>query len=164
MLIGWMRANLIGGAIEGISVIIFLSIMNVPGAWVWGMLAFLSQMVPKVGFYIMSIPPTLVAFSISPLTALWVFIFFLVLDELLGDFIMPRVRSSSMNLHPVAIMFFLLIMGSAFGFTGILLSTPLAAFAKSFYEEFYLGNLKSDVKMNQRIEAIINRSRSQKAA
>ena len=164
MLIGWMRANLIGGAIEGISVIIFLSIMNVPGAWVWGMLAFLSQMVPKVGFYIMSIPPTLVAFSISPLTALWVFIFFLVLDELLGDFIMPRVRSSSMNLHPVAIMFFLLIMGSAFGFTGILLSTPLAAFAKSFYEEFYMGSPRSDVKMNQRIEAIINRSRSQKAA
>jgi predicted PurR-regulated permease PerM len=33
MLIGWMRANLIGGTIEGVSVIIFLNIMNVPGAW-----------------------------------------------------------------------------------------------------------------------------------
>jgi predicted PurR-regulated permease PerM len=164
MLIGWMRANLIGGAIQGVSVIIFLSIMNVPGAWVWGVLALFSQMIPKVGFYIMAIPPTLVALSMSPLTALWVFIFFLGIDEVLGDFIMPRLRSSSMNLHPVIIMFFLLAMGAAFGFTGILLSTPMAAFVKSFYEEFYLTRLKPDEKMEGRIEAMINKSSSKKTA
>jgi len=164
MLIGWMRSNLIGGAIEGVSVIIFLSIMNVPGAWVWGVLAFISQMIPKVGFYLMSVPPTLVALSISPLTALWVFIFFLALDEISGDFIMPRLRSSSMNLHPVTIMFFLLTMGSAFGFIGILLSTPMAAFLKAFYEEFYLTRLKSDEKMDQRVEAMINKSKQKNIA
>ncbi len=155
MLIRWMRANLIGGAIEGVSTVVFLSIMNVPGAWVWGVLAFLAQLIPKLGFFLMSVPPTLVALSVSPLTALWVFIFFLVLDEILGDFIMPRLRSYSMNLHPVAIMFFLLVMGAAFGFPGILLSTPMAAFAKTFYEEFYLSRLKSDEKMELRIEAMI---------
>jgi predicted PurR-regulated permease PerM len=159
MLIGWMRANLIGGAIQGVSVIIFLSIMKVPGAWVWGVLAFFSQMIPKVGFYFMAIPPTLVALAISPMTALWVLVFFLVLDEVLGDFIMPRLRSSSMNLHPVTIMVFLLVMGSAFGFTGILLSTPLAALMKSFYEEFYLAGQKADEKIDQRVEAMIHNSR-----
>jgi putative permease len=160
MLIGWMRANLIGGSIEGAGVVVFLSIMNVPGAWVWGVLAFASQMIPKVGFYIMSIPPTLVALSLSPLTALWVFIFFMGIDEILADFIMPRLRASSMNLHPVSIMFCLLVMGSAFGFIGILLSTPIAAFLKSFYEEFYLTRLSSDEKMDQRIEKMIDKSKS----
>jgi len=61
MLIGWMRANLIGGTIEGVSVIIFLNIMNVPGAWLWGVVSFPAQMIPKVGFYFLSIPATLVA-------------------------------------------------------------------------------------------------------
>jgi putative permease len=70
MLRGWMRANLIGGAVEAIAVILFLSIMKVPGAWVWGMLAVVAQFFPKVGFYMMSVPPTLVAFSLSPWTAL----------------------------------------------------------------------------------------------
>lgn len=163
MLIGWMRANLIGGTIQGISAIVFLSIMNVPGAWVWGVVAFISQMIPKIGFFLMSIPPTLVALSISPMTALWVFAFFLAIDEILGDFIMPRLRSSSMNLHPVTIIFFLLVMGSAFGFIGILLSTPMAAFVKSFYEEFYLSKLKTDVKMEQRIDAMINKSKPKAA-
>lgn len=160
MLIGWMRANLIGGIIQGVAVIIFLSIMQVPGAWVWGVLAFLSTMIPRVGFYLMSIPPTLVALAISPLTALWVAVFYLALDEVLGDFVMPHLRSSSMNLHPVTIMFFLLVMGSAFGFPGILLSTPIAALVKSFYEEFYLTSLKSDEKMEQRVDAMIHKSRS----
>ena len=162
MLIGWMRANLIGGVIQGISVVVFLSLMNVPGAWVWGALAFISQMIPKVGFYLMSIPPTLVALSISPLTALWVFIFFIAMDEILGDFVMPKIRSSSMNLHPVAIIFVLLTMGSAFGFTGILLSTPVAAFLKAYYEEFYLSVLNSDDKMEQRIDSMIQRSNPKK--
>jgi predicted PurR-regulated permease PerM len=161
MLIGWMRANLIGGTIQAVSVIIFLNIMNVPGAWVWGVLSLLAQMIPKIGFYISSIPPTLVALSISPMKALWVFVFFLAMDEILGDFVMPRLRSSSMSLHPVAIIFSLLVMSAAFGFIGILLSTPVAAFAKSFYEEFYLVRLKADEKMEDRIEAMIHESRQQ---
>ena len=159
MLIGWMRANLIGGVIEAVSAVIFLSIFDVPGAWVWGMLALISQMIPRVGFFIMTIPPTLVALTISPLTALWVCIFFLVMNEIVGDFIMPRLRSSSMNLHPVTIMFFLLVMGAAFGFIGVLLSIPMAAYLKSMYEEFYLNRLKTDEKMEHRVEAMMNKSK-----
>ena len=77
------------------------------------------------------------------------------MDEIVDDLIMPRLRSQSMNLHPVAIIFFLLVMGAAFGFIGVLLSTPVAAFAKSFYEEFYLTRLSHDEKMEKRIESII---------
>ena len=68
-----------------------------------------------------------------------------------------------MNLHPVTIMVFLLVMGSAFGFTGILLSTPLAALMKSFYEEFYLAGQKADEKIDQRVEAMIHNSRPKKS-
>jgi len=42
--------------------------------------------------------------------------------------------------------------------------TPMAAFVKSFYEEFYLSKLKTDVKMEQRIDAMINKSKPKAAA
>ena len=87
--------------------------------------------------------------------------FFLAMDEIVDDLIMPRMRSHSMNLHPVAIIFFLLIMGAAFGFIGVLLSTPVAAFAKSFYEEFYLTRLTNDERMEKRIESMIQEPRAQ---
>ena len=160
MLIGWMRSNLIGGTIEAVTVTVVLSIMNVPGAWVWGVLAFFAKMIPRIGFFIMVIPPTLVALSISPMKALWVFLVFLAMSEIVDDLIMPKVRAHTMSLHPVAIIFFLLIMGAAFGFVGILLSTPVAAFAKSFYEEFYLTRLTKDERMEKRIESIIQEPRA----
>jgi predicted PurR-regulated permease PerM len=155
MLVGWFRANLIGGGIEAVCVSVFLSAMNVPGALVWGGLAFFSELIPKIGFYIMAIPPALVALSVSPLTALWVVIFFLVMDEIIGDFIMPKLRSSTMNIHPVSSIFLLLAMGAAFGITGALLATPMAAIIKAYYEEFYVKKLGQDTEMKKRVDAIV---------
>ncbi len=155
MLTGWMQANLIGGAIAAVLVTTFLSIMKVPGAWVWGALALFAELIPRIGFYIMSIPPLLVGLSVSPFTALWILIFFLALDEVLGDFVMPRLRSTTMNVHPVSTIFLLLAMGSAFGLVGALLSTPLAAIIKAYYEEFYLSNVKEDIEMEKRIDQVI---------
>jgi putative permease len=155
MLIGWIRANLIGGTIAAVVVTTFLSIMGIPGAWIWGTLALFAELIPRIGFYIMSIPPILVGLSISPFTALWVLIFYLALDEVIGDFIMPRLRSSTMNVHPVSGIFLLLAMGSAFGLVGALLATPLAGIIKAYYEEFYLSKLKEDKEMAKRIDEVI---------
>jgi len=49
-------------------------------------------------------------------------------------------------------------MGTVFGFIGVLLSIPMAAYSKSTYEEFYLNGLKPDVNMDQRIEFMLNKS------
>lgn len=154
MLKGWMWSNLIVGSIEAVSVFIFLSIMNVPGVWVWAGLAIFSELIPKLGFYIMAIPPTLIALSIDPLTALWVVIFYMAMNELLGDFVMPRIRASTMNLHPVFTIILMLVMTSAFGLIGALTSTPLAAFVKAFYMEFYSSTL-SKTGIDKQVEAVL---------
>lgn len=156
MLTGWIRSNLIGGSIEAVVVTVFLSFMGVPGAWVWGALALFAELVPKIGFYIMSIPPILVALSVNPATAIWVTVFFLALNEIMGDFVMPNLRSSTMNLHPVSTLFILLAMGSAFGLTGALLATPFASIIKAYYEEFYLAKFDEDSHIHKRVDAILD--------
>jgi len=155
MLIGWIRSNLIGGAIEAVVITAFLSYMNVPGAWVWGALAFFAELIPRIGFYIMSIPPILVALTVDGTTAIWVTIFFLALSEVMGDFVMPKLRSSTMKIHPVSTLFLLLAMGAAFGFTGALLATPIAAIIKAFYEEFYVKTMKKDAEIEKRIDTVL---------
>ena len=155
MLIGWIRANLIGGSIEAVFVTAFLSFMDVPGAWVWGALAFFAELIPRIGFYIMAVPPILVALSVNSTTAIWVTVFFLAMNEIMGDFVMPKLRLSTMNIHPVSTLFILLAMGSAFGLTGALLATPLAAIIKAYYETFYLSRFKEDKRMDKRIDTIL---------
>lgn len=155
MMVGWMWSNLVVGTMEAIAVFFFLSFMNVPGVWVWTGLALFSEMVPKLGLYIMAVPPTLIALSINPATALWVLIFYLVLNEIMGDFVMPRIRASTMQLHPVSTLFVMLAMASAFGLVGALIATPLTAFIKAYYEEFFVS--ASDRNTKEHINIILER-------
>lgn len=155
MLVGWLKSNLIGGFIEAIATTLVLSLLNVPGAWVWGALALCAELIPRIGFYIMAVPPTLVALSVSNTTALWVGLFFIAMDEIMGDFVMPHIRSSTMDIHPVSIMFMVLAMGAAFGFTGILLAVPMAAILKAYYENFYVNQLEADPDFQTRIHKVI---------
>lgn len=156
MMVGWMWSNLVVGSMEAVAVFIFLSYMDIPGVWIWVGLALFAEMVPKLGLYIMAIPPVIIALSIDPMTALWVLIFYLVLNEIMGDLVMPKVRSSTMNLHPVSSLFVMLAMGSAFGLVGALIATPLTAFIKAYYEEFFLKTTNENAN-NEAVEMILKR-------
>jgi len=137
MTIGWMWSNILAGALRATIVWFFLYFMGIPGVWVWAGVTFFAELIPKLGFYIMSVPPILIAFSISPTTALWVAIFYIALDEIIGDFVIPRIRSTTMKIHPVFILVMLLAMTAAFGIMGAFIATPLTAFIKAYYEAFY---------------------------
>lgn len=137
MTIGWMWSNVLAGALRSTIVWFFLYFMDIPGVWVWAGVTFFAELIPRIGFYIMSVPPVLIAFSISPSTALWVALFFILLDEIIGDFIIPRIRSKTMKIHPVSILVVLLAMTAAFGVMGAFIAAPLTAFIKAYYEVFY---------------------------
>lgn len=158
MLTGWIRANLIGGSIEAVATTIFLTIMDVPGAWVWGAIALFAELIPNIGFYIMSVPPTLLALSVSPMTALWVFIFFLVLSEIMASIIMPRLIASTMDLHPVSTLFMLLVMGTAFGLIGALLTVPVTAIIKAYFSAFRNGDEAEAAHTDDRINKVLYHS------
>jgi predicted PurR-regulated permease PerM len=156
MMVGWMWANFLVGFIEAIAVFFFLKYMGVPGVWVWAGLALFGEMIPRLGLYIMAVPPTIIALSIDPVTAIWVFVFYLVLTELMGDFVMPRVRASTMDLHPVSTLFVMLAMGTAFGLTGALIATPLTAFIKAYYETFYLPTADTE-NIEHQVDVVLKR-------
>jgi putative permease len=160
MVIGWIWANVLVGGLEAVAAGIFLSIMGMPIPLVWAALAFFAELVPKLGLYLMAIPPILVALSIDPFKALWVAIFYIALNESMGDFVMPRIRSTTMSLHPVSTLFVMLAMASAFGVLGALIATPLAGFIKAYYDEFYLSRYPEDPLVEKRIDTVLTRRTS----
>lgn len=158
MMVGWIWSNFVVGLMDAIIVFLFLSYMNVPGVWIWAGLALFGEMIPRIGWYIMAVPPTLIAFSISPTTALWVLVFYLLLSEIMGDFVIPRIRAKAMNLHAVATLFALMTMVAAFGFFGALVATPAMAFVKSFYDNFY-GDQIDDKEMKKEVAIVMERKK-----
>ena len=136
--IGWTKASLVMGTIQFVAVFVFLSFIGLPGALVWAALAFFAEFIPRIGGFIMASPPVLIALTLGPMTAVWVALFYLVMDELLGNFIGPRVRGTTMRLHPLLLIFFTLAFALAFGLLGAIVATPAAAFFAAFYSEFYI--------------------------
>lgn len=156
MTIGWMWSNIFAGALRAVIVWFFLYFMGIPGVWVWAGVTFFAELIPKIGFYIMAVPPILIAFSISPITALWVFIFYIVSDEIIGDFVIPRIRSSTMKIHPASILIMIVAMSAAFGIMGAFIATPLTAFIKAYYETFYQKKIKHE-KHDENIDRMLYR-------
>ncbi len=128
-----------------------------PGYVVWAALAFFAELVPKLGPYLMSIPPIIVALAIDPSTALIVLAFYLVMGQMMGSMVAPMVRSREMDIHPVFLLFVLMAAAAAFGFLGALISTPMAAFVRAFYRHFYLAAQPDDETMDRRVDRMTRR-------
>lgn len=158
MVVGWMWSNIVVGLIQAVIATIFLSIIGVPGALVWGAFAFFAELVPRIGGYIMATPPVLVALSIDPMLAVWVALFYLVMNEATGNFVAPVVRGTTMEIHPVVILFYTIAMASGFGLVGALIATPLAAFVKAYYDEFYLASRTAPEHMEESVRTMLERA------
>ncbi|MGQ0559985.1 MAG: AI-2E family transporter [Sphingosinicella sp.] len=137
-IVGWTEASLVVGALQAILVFAFLTWMQVPGALIWAVLAFFSDFIPRIGGFIMAVPPVLLSLALGPWTVVWVALFYVVSNELLGTIVAPKIRASRMKLHPVLLIFFTLAFALAFGLLGAIVATPAAAFASAYYSEFYL--------------------------
>lgn len=154
MAVGWLWANAIVGLAEGAIAWGFLKWLGVPAALVWGVLAFFAELVPRLGAYLMAVPPILVALAIDPMTALYVTIFYIVLQNVF-NLVTPLIQGQTMNLHPVSLIFAVLAMSAAFGLVGALIATPLAALIKAHYEEFALRGRPDDPEESRRVEEML---------
>ncbi|WCB97073.1 hypothetical protein DSM104299_05845 [Baekduia alba] len=95
------------------------------GAW-FGLM----ELVPFVGPFLGALPPLLVALFQDPLTALWLGIFFVALQQLEGHVVAPYIFGHTLRINPLLVIFALLLGGEAYGFLGALLSLPIAAMVR----------------------------------
>ena len=89
------------------------------------------ELIPYVGPVLGSAAPILVAlFQGEPLTAVWLVVLFLVLQQLEGHVVAPQVFSHSLRINPLVVIFVLLLGGHLYGIVGALVALPLAAIAR----------------------------------
>jgi hypothetical protein len=77
-----------------------------------------------------AIPPVLVALFADPLTAVWVALTFVALQQLEGHVVAPQVFGHSLRINPLLVIFALLVGGELYGILGAFIALPLAAVAR----------------------------------
>ena len=100
------------------------------------MWAGITELIPYVGPWLGAAPPVLYALVQHPLSALWVVLLFLGIQQLEGHVVVPKVMGHSLRLHPLLVIFGLLAGGEIYGFPGILVALPLLAAVRAVWEFF----------------------------
>jgi len=115
----------------GISIGIWLSVLGVHYALVWGLLAFLLNYVPNIGSIIAAIPAVLLALvQLGLSSALFAGLGFLVVNLVVGYMIEPRFMGRGAGLSTLVVFISLVFWGWVLGPIGMLLSVPLTMTVK----------------------------------
>lgn len=153
----WIQGSFIMMIVIGIADCIGLALLGVPYALLWGVLSGLLEVIPTVGPIVAAIPPVLVAFSINPMLALWVIILYTAVQQLESAVLMPLVMSNKVRLHPITLLFFLLVMTEYLGIFGAIIATPVAAILKVLYLELYYRRVHGDIPPEEKDDPVRKR-------
>jgi predicted PurR-regulated permease PerM len=128
---GFFRGQLVVALIVGTLASIGLLIIGLPFWLLIGMVAGFFNMIPLIGPYIGGIPALVIALTTrEPITALWVILVMVTVQQIDNHFISPLVMHRVVKLHPVLVMLALLLGGTLGGFFGLLVAVPTAAILK----------------------------------
>lgn len=126
-----LRAWVVGKALTmvavGIATWIGLMLFKIPGALALGTLAAVMEFVPNFGPTIAAIPAVIAAFAISPTTALYVAVFYFILQQIQSAVTVPLVERRAVNIPPAALLAWQLMLTIGFGFLALFVATPLLA-------------------------------------
>ena len=119
----------------GVLVSVWLSIIGVDYALLWGLLAFLLNYIPSIGSFIAAIPAVMLAFlQFGPGDGTVTAIGYLVINTVIGNLIEPRVMGEGMGLSTLVVFLSLIFWGWVLGPVGMLLSVPLTMIMKIILE------------------------------
>ena len=115
----------------GVMVAVWLAILGVDYAMLWGLLAFVLNYVPNIGSIIAALPAVLLAFiQLGLFKAVAVAVGFAVINVVMGNVIEPRFMGQRLGLSTLVVFLSLLFWGWVLGPVGMLLSVPLTITAK----------------------------------
>lgn len=134
----YLRIKTIINLATGLAVYTVLALFGVDFAPVIGLLAFFFNYIPSIGSFIMTVIPGVVAaLQFESLGyAIIVVLVLIVVQNLIGNVIEPKVMGESLNLSPVVILFSLVFWGWMWGIVGMVLSVPIMAIIKTLMEQF----------------------------
>jgi predicted PurR-regulated permease PerM len=134
----WAGATALGMLTIGSLVFLLMwPIFGFMDALVLGLIAGVLEVVPFLGPIFSALPALLLALGQGGMTPLWVLLAYAAVQALENNMILPFIMARGMKLHPVAVIFSMLLCVAAFGVLGVLIAAPLVAIVRIVHDELY---------------------------
>ena len=123
----FVTGQFLEAVIIGVLCFIGMLILRIPYSLVVSSFVGFTEIIPVFGAFIVTIVGVFLILMVSPIKALWFVIFFLVLQQLEGNLIYPKVVGGSIGLPSIWVLVAVTLGGSAYGVLGMLLGVPLSS-------------------------------------
>jgi predicted PurR-regulated permease PerM len=140
----YIKAQLLLSAAIGAGTGLTMWVLGVTGVFpsgskyavVFGAWAGVMEIIPYLGPVLGAVPPVVVALLHSPLTALWVVLAYVGIQEIEGHIAAPLIMGTRFRVHPLIVIFALLAGNQIHGIVGMFVAVPLIPLARETYVFF----------------------------
>ena len=123
----YLGGLLVSLTIQGVLAFVFVSLLGLPYALLLGLWTAATGVLPYIGAWLGAIPAVVIALSISPLTALLTAGAYLLINQLEGNVLTPRIQGEAVKVHPLLVFVAVFAGGEIAGLLGAALAVPILA-------------------------------------
>ncbi|MEV5963218.1 AI-2E family transporter [Kribbella sp. NPDC051952] len=128
----YLVVSTVFGLIVALVDVAVLYLLDIPLPWLWGLLAFITNYIPNIGFFIGVVPPALLGLLAEGWSTLvWVVVAYCVINFVFQSIIQPKIVGDAVGLSTTLTFLSLVFWGWVLGPLGAILAIPLSLLAKA---------------------------------
>lgn len=138
----FIGGKIVDSVIIGFLTLIILAIFKMPYILLISVIIGLTNIIPFFGPFIGAIPSAIIILFVSPIQALWFLVIVLVIQQVDGNIIGPKILGDSIGISAFWILFAILVAGKLFGLVGMIIGVPMFAVIYSIIKDIIEARLR----------------------
>lgn len=139
----FIAGNLLDSALVGVLCFLGMTVFKFPYALLVSVIIGVTNLIPIVGPFIGAVPGALIILTVDPLKAVYFLLFILVLQQIDGNIIKPRLFGNQIGLPSLWVLLAIVVGGGLFGIVGMLIGVPVFALLYTMLREGIEKQLKT---------------------
>ena len=138
---GFSLSRYLGGllfvaVVQGVLAGVALWVLGVPFALLLGVWVSITAIIPYLGAFLGAIPAVVLAFFQSPTTGILALVAYVLIQQLEGNYLTPRIQGQALHVHPILVLLAVIGGGQLAGLAGVIFAVPTLAVLRVFYDFF----------------------------
>ncbi len=133
---GFFTGKIIDSAIIGVLTYVSMLLFGMPYAPLISIIVGVTNIIPVFGPFIGAVPGIIILLFLDPVQALWFALLILVIQQLDGNVIGPKILGDSIGISALWVLFAIVVFGDLFGLVGMVIGVPVFATMLSLVKEF----------------------------
>ena len=138
----FIGGKILDSFIIGLLTFVILTIFKMPYILLISVIVGVTNIIPFFGPFIGGIPAAIIILFVSPIQALWFVVIIIVIQQIDGNIIGPKILGDSIGISAFWILFSLLVAAKFMGFVGMIIGVPLFAIFYSIIKEIVEEKLR----------------------